>query len=200
MTIFPPLCNEQRKMAEDNLSVVGKVINSCIAVNETVYGFEYDDVYQEGCMWLCKAAATFDETKGVKFSTYAYRVVANGLKTYCRLMCGKQKHLLTMADSDINALNFDEEAQKDDYLRQQLYDEEVFTMLNTLKKQYKGTVRNGIEALELKCRGLTGADIARMYGVKPTLVGAWISRAVQKIKTNAVFNLYMEQLVEENAL
>lgn len=197
VTTFLPLTSGQKRLAEENLSIVNNVINSRIAVNESIRGFEYDDIYQEGCIWLCKAAATFDETKGAKFSTYAYCVVTNGLKTYCRLMYGKQKHFTTMPNGDIFAFDSDEDAKRDDYIKKQLYDQEVFIMLNTVKKQYKGTVRNGIEAIELKCRGMTGSDIAKMYGVKPRLVGAWISKAKQKIKTNSVFNLYMEQFIKD---
>lgn len=37
-------------------------------------------------------------------------------------------------------------------------------------------------ALELKIKGLSGADIARMYHTMPNNVGAWISQATQKIR------------------
>ena len=36
-----------------------------------------------------------------------------------------------------------------------------------------------------------------MYDVKPNMVGAWISRAVQKLKKNIVFILWMEQFKEQ---
>ena len=72
--------------------MVKLAIHKNIIVNDSLYGFEYDDLYQEGCIWLCKAAVSFDETRNIKFSTYAERIVINGLRTYCRLMCGKQKH------------------------------------------------------------------------------------------------------------
>ena len=83
---------KQQRLVEDNLHVVKLAIHKNIIVNDSLYGFEYDDLYQEGCIWLCKAAVSFDETRNVKFSTYAERIVINGLRTYCRLMCGKQKH------------------------------------------------------------------------------------------------------------
>lgn len=37
-------------------------------------------------------------------------------------------------------------------------------------------------ALELKIKGLSGSDIARMYHTTPNNVGAWISRARKKIQ------------------
>ena len=43
-------------------------------------------------------------------------------------------------------------------------------------------IRRGVEALALKTKGYTGADVARMYHTKPNHVGAWISRAVEKLR------------------
>ena len=34
----------------------------------------------------------------------------------------------------------------------------------------------------MKIAGYSGSDIAELYGVKPNLVGAWISRAAGKLK------------------
>lgn len=52
----------------------------------------------------------------------------------------------------------------------------------------------GVEALELKVKGLDGVDIARMYHTTPNNVGAWISRAAQKIRKD---NIIKRQLLEE---
>ena len=55
-------------------------------------------------------------------------------------------------------------------------------LLSDCKRRYSGVARLGIEALELKIRGYSGADIARLYNTKPSHVGAWIARAAQKIR------------------
>ena len=59
---------------------------------------------------------------------------------------------------------------------------DVADFLADCKQRYTGVARLGVEALEWKVKGLTGADIARLYGTKPNQVGAWISRAAQKIR------------------
>lgn len=41
-----------------------------------------EDLTQEGFMALIRAYETFDETKGVKFSSYAMRCIINGMYTY----------------------------------------------------------------------------------------------------------------------
>ena len=67
-----PLTKEQQALVEKNLSLVYWVIMESIHVNETIYGFGYEDLYQEGCIWLCHAAATYDPACS-QFPTYAKR-------------------------------------------------------------------------------------------------------------------------------
>lgn len=55
-------------------------------------------------------------------------------------------------------------------------------LLADCKRRYTGVAKLGVEALELKIKGLTGADTAQMYHTTPNNIGAWISRAAQKIQ------------------
>ena len=189
-----PLNEEQQQLVESCLSgeriaLVHRAIREHIVVNETIFGFGYDDLYQEGCIWLCKAAATFQKEKGVKFETYAYKVVSNGLRTYCRLMCNKQKRQCTLppfSDDEDGQLGMDQ-LLAEDHTEDWISEADTLQLLHTLKTQYTGTVRLGIEAIEWKVKGFSGQEIAQMYGVKPNLVGAWISRATTRLKQNPVF-------------
>lgn len=195
MTYIPRLNDTQRRLVEDHLYVVHQVIHDRIVVNEQIYGFEYDDLFQEGCIWLCKAAVHYQPEKAAQFSTFAKKVIANGLKTYCRLMCNKQKRLVSLpnyADPSEQILSMDQFSSgldRDQFEREL----DVFLLLQNLKKQYTGSTRWGIEAIEWKVKGYTGVQIAAMYGVKPNHVGAWISRAVRKIARNRMFILWMDQ-------
>ena len=47
-------------------------------------GMEYDDLYQLGCLGFVKAIANFDESFGVKFSTYAVPMIAGEVKRFLR--------------------------------------------------------------------------------------------------------------------
>ncbi len=47
-------------------------------------GIEYDDLFQAGCMGLCKAADAFDEARGVRFSTYAVPVILGEMRRLFR--------------------------------------------------------------------------------------------------------------------
>ncbi len=75
---------------------------------------------------------------------------------------------------------------------------DTLCLLNSMKKQYSGTVKLGIEAIELKVKGYTGKEIAEMYGVKPNLVGAWISRASNRLKDNYAFMKHFDRYVEKS--
>ena len=55
------------------------------------------------------------------------------------------------------------------------------------KAAYQGVARLGIEALVLKIRGYSITDIAGLYGVPPSHVGAWISRSAQKLRGDPTF-------------
>jgi RNA polymerase sigma factor (sigma-70 family) len=197
MTKIPPLNAEQKQLVETHLSLVKQVIHFEIITNETLYGFEYDDLYQEGCIYLCKAAFRYQPEKGASFSTFARKVVTNGLRTYCRIMCNKQKRLTNLiitAESN-DELLFEETCVEDEWERI-ISQRDTMCLLGALKKQYKGSVRLGIEALEWKVKGFTGSEIAKMHGVKPNLVGAWISKAVKKLRKNSMFILWISQFPE----
>ena len=47
-------------------------------------GVEYDDLYQLGCLGLVKAHKKFDESYGVKFTTYAVPLIAGEIKRFLR--------------------------------------------------------------------------------------------------------------------
>ena len=47
-------------------------------------GIEYDDLFQAGCIGLCKAADAFDRGRGVQFSTYAVPVILGEMRRLFR--------------------------------------------------------------------------------------------------------------------
>ena len=92
------LTDTQRDMVEANMDVVRWAIHTSVQVNEQCYGFGYDDLFQEGCIWLCKAAVTYATDGGASFPTYAQKVVENGLRTYCRLQRSKERRCFPVSE------------------------------------------------------------------------------------------------------
>lgn len=182
------LTDSQRDMVEANMDTVRWVLRTSIQVNDQLYGFGYDDLFQEGCIWLCKAAVTYDPEGGASFPTYAQKVVENGLRTYCRLMHSKERRSFPVSEI------FDAEA--DDRcsvavgarsFQEQLAEVDALSLLESAKQQYDGVARLGIEAMQLKFIGLSNTDIAARYGVKANYLGAAIHRAAERLRSNRDF-------------
>lgn len=66
-------------LIEHNVSLV-----KCIVKRYLGKGVEYDDLFQIACMGFLKAIAGFDESFGVKFSTYAVPMIAGEIKRFMR--------------------------------------------------------------------------------------------------------------------
>ena len=71
--MLSPLTKEQRIKVEENMGLVGKVIKDCVHTLGAGSMFGYDDLFQIGCLGLCKAAQTDKPGHTVAFSTYASR-------------------------------------------------------------------------------------------------------------------------------
>lgn len=67
------------KFIKDNLGLVHS-----LAIRFKGRGIEYEELYAAGCEGLVKAAAGFDETRGLQFSTYAVPVILGEIKRLFR--------------------------------------------------------------------------------------------------------------------
>lgn len=93
---------EQQELVEQHLDLVSIIIRKYIRTNEQVRGLEYEDLYQCGCLALCKAAFHYDGR--VKFETFAGTVIRNALLDECR----KAKSIYS------HSLSYDESVDPDD--------------------------------------------------------------------------------------
>ena len=66
-------------LIEQNVSLV-----KCIVKRSLGKGVDYDDLFQIACMGFLKAISGFDESFGVKFSTYAVPMIIGEIKRYLR--------------------------------------------------------------------------------------------------------------------
>lgn len=67
------------KLIENNLPLV-----SAISKKFLNRGYEYDDIFQIGCIGLVKAVNNFDDKFKVKFSTYAVPMIMGEIKRFLR--------------------------------------------------------------------------------------------------------------------
>ena len=66
------LTREQQIKVEKNMGLVHKVLDDKLKGQSSVGSYTREDLFQVGCIGLCKAVAT---DKGGTFSTYAYRLI-----------------------------------------------------------------------------------------------------------------------------
>ena len=86
----------QRQRVEDHLALVEQVLRRSIKTNEAVDGMGHDDLYQEGCIALCRAAVSYREEMGA-FPAYARTVIRNYLLDRCREIQSAKKSAVVVA-------------------------------------------------------------------------------------------------------
>jgi RNA polymerase sigma factor (sigma-70 family) len=170
------LTTEQQTLVSEHLYLVDKVIHFDIRRNMSNPDYSHEDMYQTGCIGLCMAAAAYDGSR--PFKAFARKAVFNQIIDYCRGINrhGRVDHLDEFTDAQMNAatgVSGDVAEYADFHI--------ILDRMAELKPRYSGVTLKGITAIELKLKGLTGADVAKLYGVPPNQVSAWIARARQKL-------------------
>ena len=172
----------QRRLVEENLAVVERVLRFNVRANPCIAGLGYEDLYQEGCVWLCNAALTFDPARG-SFTPYARRVVQNGLVSHCRNVLSKYQRTVLLSDLEpavLAAL----ETQNAVSCHAKC---ETPLLLAAAESQYSGVTRKGVHALALQVSGMPLTAVATRMSAPPNHVSAWISRAVHKLQNDKSF-------------
>lgn len=190
------LTSDQQKLVEDNLHLVRWTIFTYIDVNESVCGLGYDDLFQEGALALCKAAASFNR-RSSQFSTYAITVIRNHLMDCCRSVQTRRKLLPTVSMEAMTSGEGPPGLAVEDGVEALLSNIAADALLTQFKRKYKGVARLGMEALEWKTKGLTGADIAKLYHTRPNYIGSCISRAAEKLRHEPEAAAYYIACVED---
>lgn len=85
------LTEEQQKLVEDSLWVVELALKRLSLTNN-------NDMRQQARLYICKLVSRFDASKGVKWSTYAYKSIYFHIKW--RLKVEQRKNFDTMAKCD----------------------------------------------------------------------------------------------------
>lgn len=167
------LTEDQKLKVEANMGLVGKVIADKVHGTNQYRIYSYEDLYQIGCIGLCKAAAT---DKGGCFTTYAYRIIWNEIcdaLIYSNLRANRE----VLTDKDIAS---DSEQVQVTYPEN---DREVEGFLLYVKGKVCPSTQKGIDALLLKAKGYSGKEIGVKYGVSERVVAAWISKARKYLKS-----------------
>ncbi len=75
----PNTLEKRQQIVQENLGLVGSIVKRFAGS-----GHDSEDLFQIGCVGLVKAVERFDDSYGVKLSTYAVPVILGEIKRYLR--------------------------------------------------------------------------------------------------------------------
>jgi len=160
--------DERNMLIEENMGLVCRVIQDKVHGVQQIGIFTYDDLFQIGCVGLCKAADTYRPGKAC-FSTYAYRLIRNEIfdaLEYATLR--RCREALTDPDTLPGCAMREFADGTQDLMR----------ILDTAQAQASGVTAKGIAAIRLLADGYTHREIGQqMGGVSSNNVSAWVAKA-----------------------
>lgn len=163
---------EQQKIVEANMGLVGKVIKEKVRRLGQPDTPSYEDLFQTGCIGLCKAAIT---DRGGCFSTYAYRLIWNEI---CDELIRNTRLVLNEQSTDtVDVLSEAASAHPDP-----LTISDLRHSIGQAKAKAQGGTARGIQCLELTVQGHTSKEIGAIVGANPGTVRMWITRARKYLK------------------
>ena len=172
------MTQEQQKIVEENMGLVGKVIKDKVRQLGQPSVPSYDDLFQTGCIGLIKAAMT---DKGGTFSTYAYRLIWNEI---CDELVRNTRLVLNEQPAD--AIEISKQVQDP------LETHDLRHTLQQAKEQAHGGAARGIECLELMVQGYNSQEIGDIVGADAGTVRMWMTRARKYLKGLPELRQYAE--------
>lgn len=173
------LTEEQQNKVVENIGLVGKVISDKVYGINQLRLISYDDIYQSGCIGLCKAAAM---DKGGCFSTFAYKLIWHEICDCLAKVSKPNKneelveyHCIATIQSQLIEREF-----------------EIKLMINQTEQKAHGSLRYGIDALKLFLYGYSSKDIAKIMKMKPGTVRMQITRAKRFLQQQQEIKLILE--------
>lgn len=175
MDIMPSLMEEQRVRIEKNMGLVGRVIRDCVHALDMGCIYTYDDLFQIGCVGLCKAAQTYQPEYKSAFSTYAYHLIHNEICTQLEyaVRCGREQ-ATDPAELPCGGLR--------DSLEEQEACRELMNLLDRAEATATGSTAKGIRAIRMRIDGYSSKEIGELLGVPANHVTAWVSKARNHIR------------------
>lgn len=183
-----PMTDIERKLTEDHLSIVAKVIQTLTCGCRYVSYDERQDLLQIGNLALCKAAMNYDGNR--PFETYAKVIIRNAIYDYWRSLQKERTYTCSMDAIADNETDTSYQQLLADTSSLQNWEQEhnlrsIYEYLQTLQNVNCTTIKKGIQALLLQQNGYTSQEISKHYGVPASHVRAWKSKARKYLQQDA---------------
>lgn len=166
-----PLTDEQRIKVEENMGLVGRVIQDCVHTLDKGCIYDYNDLFQIGCEGLIKAAQTDRPGHSCAFSTYAYRLIRNEIYTQLEYATRRGREVAT-APEEIPYTTSEENS-----LEQLESCSALLSLLDRAERAAGGVTAKGVQAIRLLAEGYSNREIGDRFGVPANYITAWVAKA-----------------------
>jgi len=187
--LFQKIKNNDKKAKEElilkNLSLVTFIVNRYFS---GFYKID-DDLVSLGNIALIKAVDRYDETKNVKFSSFASKCIINELKNY---LIKNKKHMVNVSLNDslgtedetynLEALLSDDTNLEEDYEKKEIH-EYLVKLVQLLPERDKEIVKMYFGFYNRK---YSQKEIADKFGIARTRVGALLARNLEILKKQVI--------------
>ena len=161
------LTERQQRIVEANMGLVGRVIKDKVHGLGQEGAFTYDDLFQIGCIGLCKAAAT---DKGGCFSTYAYRLIWNEIcDALVKTTRVNQNETVMEANDILRGVQ--------EHMPDPLEACELKQILESARRSADGVTAKGVQCLMLSAQGYISSDLANIFNANASAVRMWMTKA-----------------------
>ena len=168
------LTPQEQVRVEENMGLVGMVLRDYVHDLPPDSVYTREDLYQIGCIGLCKAVQTDRSERGTAFSTYACRLIRTEIYDALEYSSRRGREQAT-APEDMPIV------QLEDELEQHMLCGELLDQLDRAEMTARGVAAKGIQAIRLLASGYTSREIGEQYGVSANHVTAWVSKARKHI-------------------
>lgn len=162
------LSENYRGKVEENMGLVHRVLHDKLRPPYQVGMYSYEDLFQIGCIGLCKAVAT---DKGGTFSTYAYRLIWNEI---CDAVIYAARRQAKESACDVTPFVAAEQEVPEEL---SVFHIDIEKALAAAKEEAPASTAKGIDAICMMARGYTSREIGGKMDASDRLVCAWVSKA-----------------------
>lgn len=164
------LMSQEQARVEENMGLVGMVLRDYIHTPPPGSIYTEEDLFQIGCIGLCKAVYSDTAGHSAAFSTYACRLIRNEIYDALEYSTRHSREQAT-APEDLPHVRLDDE------LEQHMLCGELFDQLDRAEATATGTVAKGIQAIRLLAQGYTNREIGERFQAPANHVTAWVAKA-----------------------
>lgn len=178
------LTKEQQRKVEENMGLVYKVLGDKLGSQQAVGCHTREDLFQIGCIGLCKAVAT---DKGGTFSTYAYKLIWHEI---CDALNYANRRRVEIVQEE----PYEEvPMQAEEKLAELRLD--MFSVIGSARRTAPPSTIKRLDAMLLMAMGYTCREIGERLGASDNLVTAWVSKARKYLMGRPQSAITMEEYV-----